>query len=376
MSNLEEIRNEINKIDNQLVELFEKRMAIIIKVARDKIATNKPIYDQIREEKVVKRAIDKVENIELTEYVKSFFESIMEISKDYQKQLIPSTIHYVDNGNEQIQSVGFQGVFGSFSDSAVDQLYEEKIVRRNYKYFEDLFIAVSNDEVEEGVVPYENTSTGSVNDVLDLLREYNLFITSQIDVIINHCLLGVKGSKISDLVFVYSHPQALMQCEQYFKSNNEVLATPYSNTAVAARDVSIWDDVQKGAIASKKASKLYNLEILQENIQDIKINTTRFIVVKKILQVNKLASKTSFVFTASHKPGALFAILKTFYEYNINITRIESRPNIKRKFEYYFYLDIVGNIKEKKVKDALAIVKLNCGYYKLLGCYDIKGSEA
>lgn len=375
MSNLEDIRKEIDSIDSQLVQLFEKRMAIIFKVAKDKIASNKPIFDSSREEQVIKRAVEKVENIDLTNYVKSFFESIMEISKDYQKQLIPTTIHYITKKNEQVSAVGFQGVFGSFSDSAVDQLYDEKIIRRNYKSFEDLFIAVSNDEVEEGVVPYENSSTGSVHDVLDLLREYDLFITSQIDVKINHCLLGIKGSKKNDLVFVYSHPQALMQCEQYFKSNKEVLGTPYSNTAVAARDISIWDDIQKGAIASKKASKLYNLEILQENIQDNQLNTTRFIVVKKILQVNNNASKTSFVFTASHIPGALFAILKTFYDFKINITRIESRPHVKKKFEYYFYLDIAGNITEKKVKDALEIVKSNCGYYKLLGSYDSKGSE-
>jgi len=375
MKNLDEIRKDIDNIDKELVKLFEERMKIVGEIAKNKIETGKAVYDPTREQEVIKRALDYSNNKTFTNYTKDFFEKLMDISKNYQYSLVPIQKKISNTTNKKGLSVGFQGVSGSFSDSAVDYLYDQNIIRRNYKSFEQLFIAVLKGEVEEGVVPYENTSTGGVNDVLDLLRKYDLFIVAQFDVTINHCLLGVYGSTVGDIKMVYSHPQALLQCTKFFEKNKEILKYPYANTAIAAKDIAIWNEKYKGAIASKKAAKLYNLQVLIENLQDNSLNTTRFIVVKNKLEIKENASKTSVIFTAAHVPGALYNILKTFYLNDINITRIESRPNINRKFEYYFYLDFVGTVNDKSVIKAINEAKKNCGYFKILGSYSVEGEK-
>jgi len=375
MKKLDEIRKDINEIDKELVRLFEKRMGIVGEIAENKIETGKAVYDSKREQEVIKRALNYSDNKSFTNYTKEFFEQLMDISKKYQYSLLPIQKKTIVNTNKKGLSVGFQGVSGSFSDSAVDYLYDQNIIRRNYKSFEQLFIAVLKGEIEEGVVPYENTSTGGVYDVLDLLRKYDLFIVAQFDVTINHCLLGVSGSTLDDIKMVYSHPQALLQCSKFLNNNKEILEYPYANTAIAAKDIAIWGEKYKGAIASKKAANLYNLKILIENLQDNSLNTTRFIVVKNKLEIKGNASKTSIIFTSAHVPGALYNILKSFYLNNINITRIESRPNINRKFEYYFYLDFLGTVNDKSVINAISDAKKNCGYFKILGSYSVKGEK-
>jgi len=375
MENLEKIRKEINDIDNKLVQLFEKRMKIVNEVAKDKIKTGKKIYDSKREQEVVNRAINTIKDKKLSIFAKEFFENLMDVSRQYQQQLIPSTKENKVIKEKDSGIVGFQGTKGSFSDYATDFLYDNTIKREEFKTFEDLFKAIQNNKIKYGVVPIENTSTGGVKDVLNLLRTYNLYITSQFDIKIEHCLLGVKGSNISEIKHVYSHPQALMQCAQYFKLNSSVVACPYLNTAIAAKDVSNWNDPNKGAIASKKAAKLYNLEILVDNLQDNSKNITRFITISNKMIIDQSASKTSIIFTTSHIPGSLFNVLKIFSDFDINITRIESRPNLNRKFEYYFYLDFLGTINMINVKNALEQIKNYCGYYKILGSYAVKGDK-
>ncbi|MBN2851347.1 MAG: chorismate mutase [Clostridia bacterium] len=375
MNNIEDIRKNINEIDRQLVELFEKRMRIVSEVAVNKAETGRDIYDSKREQEVIRQAIELTKNKELASYTKEFFENLMDISKKYQHQMIPAKSIENTKLDKEISAVGFQGVSGSFSDSAVDYLYDQSIERKNYATFEDLFKAVQSGEVIDGVFPYENTSTGGVSDVLDLLRQYDLYIIAQFDVRISQCLLGTGKSSIETLKYVYSHPQGLLQCAQFFKNHESITPCPYTNTAAAAKDVSIWDDETKGAIASKKAASLYHLNVLIDNLEDNKKNTTRFIVVNKKLSVNEGASKTSLIFTAAHEPGALFKILKSFYENDVNITRIESRPNNKRNFEYFFYLDFEGTILDSKVSKALESVKNNCGYFKILGSYVVKGES-
>lgn len=375
MSNIEEIRKNINDIDRQLAKLFERRMEIVAEVAKDKAKTGMNVYDSKREQEVIRHAIMNTRNKQLVSFTKEFFENLMDLSKKYQHQMIPAGIQEITELEKETGSVGFQGVAGSFSDSAVDYLYDQSVERRNYPTFEDLFKAVQSGEVTEGVFPYENTSTGGVSDVLDLLRQYDLYIKSQYDVRISQCLMGIRGSSLSKLRYVYSHPQGLMQCSNFFKENSLITACPYTNTAAAAKDISGWNDEAKGAIASRKAASLYNLDVLIDNLEDNKRNTTRFIVVSKELSVSEAATKTSIIFTAAHEPGALFKILKSFYDSGINITRIESRPNHKRNFEYFFYLDFEGTVLDESVKEALDQVKNNCGYFKILGSYTVKGES-
>lgn len=369
MKKLEECRQEIDEIDNQLISLFEKRMHVSKEVVEYKLAHNKEIFQLDREQEVLKSSLEKVNDDNLKEYVLTFMQDLMNISKSYQSSFLPL--------NEQYQMVlpksdniivGYQGVEGSFSYKATKE-YFNNVETKNYQSFEDVFIALKKDEIDYGIVPLENSSTGAINDNYDLVRDYGCYIVGEYELLVSQHLLGIKGASLKDLKEVYSHPQGLLQSTDFLNKYPNLIQTGYSNTAASAKYISEMNDKSKGAIASLDAAEFYNLEVIQANIHNEQNNHTRFIIIGKNLEDQPLANCVSIVFTLKHEVGSLYSILKAIKNYHINLSRIESRPIKNENWQYYFYIDFEGNLNDMNVQLALRQMKTHCLMLKVIGNY-------
>ena len=223
-------------------------------------------------------------------------------------------------------------------------------------------------------MPIENSSTGAITEVYDLLRKYDFFIVGEQWQGINHCLLGVEGTKLEDIEEVYSHPQAITQCDNYL-SGGKWRIIPFKSTASSAKLVAEQKDKRKSAIASKRNAALYGLEVIAENIQSQSCNYTRFIVIGKNLLDSQKSDKTSIVFALNSTPGALFNALKYFAKNGINLLNIESRPVENSPERYYFYVDLECPCDSAKLNEALEYVAEVSSFFEILGEYP-KGQRA
>lgn len=270
------------------------------------------------------------------------------------------------------KSVGYLGPQGTFTEEALLKLYnlnEIKLVP--YANISDILYAVQEKEVAEGIVPIENSIEGSVNVTLDLLIfQVNLKIAKEIIVNIDHNLLARKGVGISDMEKVYSHPHATAQCRRFLKENMpkvEFFAT--NSTAEAAKIVA--NSVEKcAAISTKLAAELYDLQILSKDIQDVKDNATRFVILDGEETEPTGFDKTSIVcFILQDRPGSLLEILQEFAERKINLTKLESRPTKRTLGDYCFVIDMEGHIKDENIMEALDILNKKLRKIKILGSY-------
>lgn len=364
MYDLDKLRKEIDCVDKQIIEAFEKRMKIVENVALYKKENNLPILNKNREEGVIKENCRNIKNINLKHYAEEFIKELMEISREYQYNIINA-----DNNDTGKLKVGVLGIPGSFSEQALYDYFGNNVIACYTNDFENIFMNMKNDEINFGILPIENSSTGAISEVYDLLNKYNFYIVGEKYEKIEHCLMGVKGSKIEDIKEVYSHAQGLGQCRDFLKKFPYLKLKPYSSTAKSAELVKKSNDKSKAAIGSNKASIVYDLDILAENININKNNTTRFVVIGKNIDVHSNCSKVSIIFSTAHKSGSLFNVLKHFAQDNINLLKIESRPMKDRPFEYYFYVDFEGNIGDKKIESALSMIAKNCYYLKIIGNY-------
>lgn len=265
-------------------------------------------------------------------------------------------------------TVGYQGVAGSFSEEALYNYFPNDVDTKNFEQFEDVFIGLDKGVIHYGVLPIENSSTGAISAVYDLLNQYDCFIVGETYVKPIQNLLGIKGSKMTDLKEVYSHPQGFEQSKTFLSSYQWKLI-PYYNTARSAEYIKEQSNITIGAIASKKAAELYGLDILAENINCNQHNTTRFVIIGKSLKVNNVCDKISVVLSTKHQAGALYNTLKHFASNNINLLKIESRPVQHTPWEYYFYIDFEGNVDEPYVAKTIEQMKIDCHHFKLLGNY-------
>lgn len=266
--------------------------------------------------------------------------------------------------------VGYQGVNGTFSEMAVNEYFKNNIFEAvNFKDFKSIMKAIEEYDIDYALIPVENTTTGIISRVYDLFNKYNIFACGEINIKIEEQLLGVKGSKIEDIKEVYSHPEAIAQCENFFNEYKNIKPVVFQDTAKSAEYISDLNDKSKAALASRLAGKYYNLCILKENVQDNDINITRFLCVRKNKVFDKEADKISCMFILKHQAGALYNLLKVFAENEINLLKLESRPIKGRLFEYCFYLDFDGNLADENVKNAFKNIDNICLNYKILGCY-------
>lgn len=375
MENLSDIRIKIDQIDEQLLDLFKKRMDCTKAVGLYKKENDIPILNAKREEEILNSVEEK--GGEYGHSAKLLYSNIMELSRALQHNIVgsgKSMRELVNNAQSDFlfdnSKIACQGIRGANSHEAVLKLFgkNETIF---CKSFSDVFDAVENENADFGVVPVENSSAGSVSDVYDLILKHRFYIVKAFDMKIENCLCGLKQSTLQDIEQVWSHPQALAQCSNYI-ANNNLKAVPYANTAIAAREVATQKRLNCGAICSKGAADEYGLKILDSNFQNSDTNTTRFIVISKKLYIPYDADKISLCFSLPHVTGSLYSVLCRFNSLGLNLTKIESRPMEGKGFEYLFYLDFTGSVHNDDVLNLICALSDELPEFSFLGNYNEK----
>ncbi len=368
---LNEIRVEIDKIDTELIKLLEKRMDCAKAVGEYKQAHNIPILDKKRQQKILDSVEKRCQKYPVP--LKFLFEDIMNVSRMSQQRIIgdcdfrsiiENNISDMPKGSVK---VACQGIRGANSHIACSEFFDDCDISF-HKTFADVFDAIENDEAQFGVLPVENTSGGSVSDVYDLLMSHNFYIVSAKAMSISHNLCALRQSTMEDIEQVWSHPQALTQCAGFI-AENDLSPIAHSNTAVAAKKVMEEKRLNCAAICSTLAAQEYRLQILQSDIQDFNKSTTRFIVISKKPYISSNANKISLCFNVEHEEGALSKVLNMFSLLGLNLTKIESRPMKNAEFDYLFYLDFTGNLRDKSVMDFLCTLSQEVKVFSFMGNY-------
>ena len=268
---------------------------------------------------------------------------------------------------KNIPVVGFQGEIGAYSEKAIN-LYFSKANSKAYKTFSDLFDALENEQIELAILPIENSIEGSVTESYELLLKSKVSVVGEINVKIEHCLISHNDTSKDDIDVIYSHTQALGQCKAYLKNSGCDAVTTY-DTAGSVKMIKEKNMKRAAAIASKDTAKLYNMSVIEENIQDHEDNFTRFFCLSKIPTKSTGNDKTSIVFSAGDVAGSLYKALKEFADGDINLTKLESRLTRKKAWEYNFYLDFEGHIDDENCKKAIQELVNLGSLVKILGSY-------
>ena len=379
---LNEIREAINEVDQSLAQLFEKRMELVALVAEYKIENDIPILNSEREKQVIDRALESLRDKSLSREMEIFFNELMAISREYQSRYIDEKFVAQTRGSDEAWGIsalasretkklkiGFQGVEGSFSEEALLNYFGREAMTSSFRFFEDVFMAIDRGDVDYGILPVENSSTGSVNEVYDLLRKYGCHINGEIVLKVKQNLLGVKGARMEDIKEVYSHSQGFQQSAEFFKEHPSWKLIPYHNTALGAKLVSEAGDISRAAVASERAAAIYGLDILKENLNFNSKNYTRFVIVGKDLELDESSDKISVVLTVRHKAGSLCDVLRLFSQEGLNLLKIESRPIMDKSWEYFFHLDFEGNLQDPHVSRIMDEIRSRTTYFKILGNY-------
>lgn len=370
-----ELRNELDEIDKQIVELYEKRMDVCGQVAEYKIETGKRVFDKEREKQKLE-AVSALTHNEFNAYgVTELFEQIMAMSRKLQYRLLAEhdsvgklSFSKVDHFDTSKCRVVFQGAEGAYSQAAMIQYFGEGVNCFHVDTFRDAMLAIDEGSADFAVLPIENSSAGIVSEIYDLLVEFENYIVGEQIIPINHCLLGCEGTKISDIKTVYSHAQSLMQSAHYLQEKGWQQIS-MKNNAFAAQKVAEDKNPTEAAIASEYAAKVYGLEILEKGVNDLKENSTRFIIITNQKVFSKDASKISLCFEVNHESGALYHALSHLIYNGLNMTKIESRPLEGRNWEYRFFVDFEGNMEDSAVKNALRGLREETRNMKILGNY-------
>lgn len=373
---LKKIREEINGIDDEIAELFEKRMVLARNVAEYKRKNDMAVYDRRREREIINRVSGEVSE-ELSSYSKILYATMFQLSRSYQfKQLMP-TSDFVLNMQKAVEQtpmlfpqtarVACQGVEGAYSQSACDRLFNSAEIHY-FKTWEDVCNSVEKGECKYGVLPLENSTAGTVNAVYDLLGKYKFYIVRSIKLKIYHSLLAKRGTKLEDIKEIVSHEQAIQQCSKFINSLN-VKVTVYDNTAAAAEYVAKSGRNDIAAIGSPDCADLYNLVGIKDDIMNTDNNYTRFICVSKNLEIYPGAHRTSVVFKVPHRPGALYDVLSKFRALDININKLESRPIPGRDFEFKFYFDMDVSVYRPELADLINELDNELESFDYLGSY-------
>lgn len=371
---LKDIRQEIDRIDKQLLSLFNERMKCSIQVAEYKKEHNLPIFNSEREKEI----LDKVEKDggEFGYQSRVLFADMIELSKGIQYDIMGAenplrkVLANAQNTvrKEKDMKIALQGIEGANSHEATNRLFPE-CQPIFYKSFEKVFKAVESGEADYGVLPVENSSAGSVSAVYDLILKYRFYIVEALNLPIDHCLCGLRQSELEDIEQVWSHPQALSQCSDFISEHN-LKAVNCTNTAVAAKNIAQEKRLNCAAICTEKACKEYGLKVLVKSCQNYKNNSTRFIVISKRLIIPENSDKISLCFSLPHSKGALYTVLGRFNANGLNITKLESRPRDNgTPFEYLFYLDFDGNTESQNVINMLCALSEELPEFSFLGNY-------
>ena len=353
MRDLNELRKEIDKVDEQIVSLYEQRMSLSSEVADYKIENARPVFDRDRE----KKKLAAVSGMVSTDFGKTgiieLYEQLMSMSRKLQYRKLTEkgvlgNLPFIETDFIQKDGVRivYQGVEGAYSQSAVFKYFGEDANMFHCETFRDAMNLIADGAADYAVLPIENSSAGIVSQNYDMLSEFENYIVGEVIIKISHCLLGLPGANIDDIDMVFSHAQGFLQCERFLDDHRGMTAFETQNTAMAAQKVLKDGDIKHAAIASEECSRLYGLDILEKDINSNKENYTRFIVVTNQRIFRKDAGKITVSFEIPHESGALYRLMSHFIYNGLNMTDIESRPIPGHPFEYRFFVDFEGNLKE------------------------------
>ena len=375
MKDLNKIRDEIDEIDRQIVALYEERMQRTTEVAEYKISVGRQVLDRKREKE--KLELVKGQAKEENRFgVGELFEQIMAMSRKRQYQLLRQHGQRPELGFQEVdelpfhtQRIVYQGTEGAYSQLAMKAYFGDDVQGYHVDTWRDAMEAIQEGKADYAVLPIENSSAGIVGENFDLMLEYDNYIVAEQTIKIEHALLGLPDTEISDIRTVYSHPQALMQSVDFLDGHKEWERVPVENTAVAAQMVG-WEQKQEwAAIASEVTAGIYGLKILKDNINYSDENSTRFIIVGGRRLRLKGAGKVSICFEVSHESGSLYRMLSHFMFNSLNMVKIESRPIKDKSFEYRFFVDLDGDLGSGALQNALKGLMEEALYVKVLGNY-------
>lgn len=376
MADLLELRDRIDEIDHEIARLYEARMGVCREVGEYKIANGSKVFDRQREKEKISAVKTMVHGEFNKKGIGELFEQLMAMSRKLQYQLLTEkgalgklpfiAVEELDWKNSRIV---FQGTEGSYSQEAMFRYFGKEINSFHVQKFRDAMEAIEEGSADFAVLPIENSTAGAVDEVFDLLVEFENYIVDELVLPVRHALAGLPDATLSDIERVYSHPQALMQSARYLDEHRDWQQISVANTAVAARKVLEDDDVKKAAICSEHAAEVYGLKVLDREINDNPANSTRFIIVTNQKIFRKNASKISICFEVSHESGSLYHMLSHFIYNDLNMTKIESRPIEGRPWEYRFFVDFDGNMADPAVKNAIRGLREESRNLKILGNY-------
>lgn len=376
MTDLLTLRGQIDEIDKEIVSLYEKRMKISAQVAEYKIETGKKVFDKQREEEKLAVLKSLAGNDFNRHGIAELFEQIMSMSRKLQYQMLTDRgalgklpFIGVDKLDTEKARVVFQGADGAYSQAAMMQYFGEQISSFHVDTFRDAMIAIDEGSADFAVLPIENSTAGIVSEIYDLLAEFENYIVGEQVIRIEHCLMALHGTKLSDIHTVYSHPQSLMQSARFLLEYPSWKQISMKNNAFAAKKVQEDQDKSQAAIASEYAARLYGLEVLEKGINQSSSNSTRFIIVTNQKIFKKDAQKVSICFEVPHESGSLYHMLSHFIYNNLNMSKIESRPIEERNWEYRFFIDFDGNLGDSAVKNALRGLREEARNMRILGNY-------
>ena len=373
------LRQEIDAIDRQLVELFRQRMDVTRRVGEYKREQGIPVLDQAREREVLQNK-GELAGEELRPAVITLFQTIMGLSRRQQRDLAGQG---PDNpGLRRWQSalagarepvavprVVYQGVPGAYSEQAAVNFFGEGVISAGLEQFEDCFLALREGRADYAVLPIENSTSGAIRQIYDLLTQYECYMVGETTVKVEHCLMALPGATLDGITHVYSHEQGLFQCERYLNAHPNWKQVPQADTAGSAQMVASSGDLTKAAICSERAAALYGLEILARAVNHNTQNTTRFVVVSPRLELRPGADKISTLFVLPHEAGSLHEVLTVFSIHGLNMVKLESRPLPERSWQYMFFLEFTGQPDDPAVNDALHELAQTTGEFRVLGWF-------
>ena len=349
---LEDLRKKIDETDKDIVRLIAERIRIAEEIGGEKKKQGKQIEDAAREQVVLKNVRDMAAHGNISqEGIEKIYRQIIALAKSVEGSL-----------------VAFQGEPGAYSEEAAFQYFGPAIHVKPCETVDDVFKAVEQGEASTGIVPIENSLEGSISRSYDMLLESKLKVCGETELRVIHCLIASPGARLDTIKKVYSHPQALGQCQAFLR-HLKVEAVPTYDTAGSVKMIKEQGIKDGAAIASARAAEIYGMQILARGIEDNQNNTTRFFILDKQDAAPTGNDKTSIVFSVKHKPGSLYEFLKTLALKNINLTKIESRPTRQKPWEYNFYLDFEGHREDKGIKETLAELEKEALFLKVLGSY-------
>jgi len=374
--NLEEIRSETDKIDDKIAELFKRRLKLVESVAHVKKETNSAVLKPTREREIINRLTNDHDSM-TADYLKLLFTTIFDISRSHQIVLTNRNSKTAESIVQALEttpklfpkeaSVACQGTEGANSTYACEKLFSRPAIHY-FNNFDSVFNAVNEGQCRYGILPVENSLHGSVTNIYDLMKKNHFYIVRSVKLKINHALLVKPGVQFSDVKVVYSHEQALAQCSLFLKDRNYEIRV-HENTALAAQFVAESPRNDVAAIATANCAELYELSILDNDIQNHKNNYTRFICISKQLEIYPGARRISLVMTLPHRPGSLYHLMTKFSTLDINLTKLESRPIPDRDFEFMFYFDLDISVYDDAVSKLFSLLENGTDQFIFLGCY-------